>query len=270
MDIFHLTCQFTPMPTYLYLSLIPECLIASMLPPEEFGTYYAVGSQKRSRGQAIFFEVDPSFKSDYFRMEEVEKRCVPHDDGKPKSSTYLGVYRALEHVPISALRKLYVVTDDGRTLGLSASSYTPDPEKRCHLYQELCPVMPRIVSKLEPQQFCQQITDPQNLVNVPRIVFAELKLGKLSTDPETSEVDNLPYPNIHHLRDCLKELRNEYSKPNKTVIRHMQPDVLYRTVRGGFYIGDTKNFAHYPMPSIEELETTYYAWWRSALATFSN
>ena len=47
------------MKIHYYLSLIPDSLIASMLPPEEFGSYYALGSHKRSRGQAIFFEIDP-------------------------------------------------------------------------------------------------------------------------------------------------------------------------------------------------------------------
>ncbi len=54
------------MTVHLYLSLIPEALIASMLSPEEFGAYYAVGTQKKSRGQAIFFEIDPKFRSDFF------------------------------------------------------------------------------------------------------------------------------------------------------------------------------------------------------------
>ncbi len=39
---------------HLYLSLMPEALIASMLSPEEFGAYYAVGTEKKSSGQAIF------------------------------------------------------------------------------------------------------------------------------------------------------------------------------------------------------------------------
>lgn len=42
------------MAIHLYLSLLPEALIASMLSPEDFGTYYAVGSAKKSRGQAMF------------------------------------------------------------------------------------------------------------------------------------------------------------------------------------------------------------------------
>ena len=43
------------MSVYLYLSLIPEALIASMLPPLDFGTYLAIGTKKRTRGQAMFF-----------------------------------------------------------------------------------------------------------------------------------------------------------------------------------------------------------------------
>jgi len=84
------------MTIHLYLSLIPEALIASMLEPEEFGSYYAVGSKKKSRGQAIFFEVDAKFKSSYFHIEDAVKRCVPHEDGSPKQSIYVSVYRVLE------------------------------------------------------------------------------------------------------------------------------------------------------------------------------
>ena len=94
------------MTTHFYLSLLPEALIVSMLDPEEFGTYYAVGSAKKSRGQAMFFEVAPTFRHPYFRIEEALKRCVPHEDGSPKASIYVSVYRVLEHVDIDALMSL--------------------------------------------------------------------------------------------------------------------------------------------------------------------
>ena len=67
------------MAVHLYLSLVPEALIASMLEPEEFGSYYAVGTKKKSSGQAIFLEVDPDFRSKYFRIDEGVSRCVPHE-----------------------------------------------------------------------------------------------------------------------------------------------------------------------------------------------
>jgi hypothetical protein len=42
---------------YLYFSVTPEALIASGLEPEKFGNYLAVGTQKRSRGQAVFLSL---------------------------------------------------------------------------------------------------------------------------------------------------------------------------------------------------------------------
>ena len=77
------------MQIHYYLSLIPESIIASMLPPEDFGNYYALGSHKRSRGQAIFFEIDPDKAGEAIDWEDARKRCVPHEDGSPRKSSYL-------------------------------------------------------------------------------------------------------------------------------------------------------------------------------------
>lgn len=256
------------MKIYYYLSLIPESLIASMLTPEEFGNYYALGSHKRSRGQAVFFEVDPEQAEGGIDVEAAQKQCVPHENGAPRKSSYLSIYRVLEAIPIKALGSLYLTTDDGRTLALNPGDYVEEEDRPLHLYQELCPVDPRVVSKYSPRKFSEQITLPSAPVSVPRIVFAEMKLEKLARDPDAEDVENLPYYNIEHLRDCLRELKNRYSKPNKTVTRKINHDVLFRTIRGGFYVGDQEDFRYYPLPSREELETEYYAWWRSALSTF--
>ncbi len=256
------------MKIYYYLSLIPESLIASMLDPEEFGNYYAVGSHKRSRGQAIFFEIDPDRAGSAIDRADAERRCVPHEDGSPRKSTYLKIYRALEGVPVGALVRLYLTTDDGRTLRLEPAPYTPEEDRPLHLYQEICPVTPRVVSKLNPYDFCRRLTDPGQPISVPRIVFAEMKLEQLALDPDARQVDNLPYLNLDHLRDCLRELRHTYAKPNKTVIRSMKQDVLFRTIRGGFYVGDQQDFRFFPMPGKDELETVHYAWWRSALSAY--
>ncbi len=61
---------------HLYLSMLPEALVASQLSPEEFGAYYAVGSEKRARGQAIFFEIDPDYRTEALPVEEGLRRCV--------------------------------------------------------------------------------------------------------------------------------------------------------------------------------------------------
>ena len=256
------------MKIHYYLSLIPESLVASMLTPEEFGNYYALGSHKRSRGQAIFFEIDPDKAGEAIDRETVAARCVPHEDGSPRKSSYLKIYRALESIPTEAILQLYLTTDDGRTLAIEPADYTPEEDRPLHLYQEICPVTPRVVSKLNPIEFCQRLTSPNGLIQVPRIVFAEMKLEELAENPDASSVDNLPYANLEHLRDCLRELRHVYAKPTKTVIRHLKQDFLFRTIRGGFYVGDAINFLYFPLPSKEDLETRHYAWWRSALSGY--
>ena len=74
------------MAVYLYFSLIPEALIASNLPPEKFGRYYATGSSYKSKGQCLFFAVDIDFRSPYFDVEAALARCVPAADGRPPAS----------------------------------------------------------------------------------------------------------------------------------------------------------------------------------------
>jgi len=44
-----------------------EALVASHLPPEEFGRYMAVGTNKNTRGNVLFLEIDTPPKDDYFR-----------------------------------------------------------------------------------------------------------------------------------------------------------------------------------------------------------
>ncbi len=252
------------MTVHLYLSLVPEALIASMLTPEEFGSYYAVGTKKKSSGQAIFFEVDPDFRSKYFRINEGISRCVPHEDGTPKASIYISVYRVLEHVAIEALKKLYVVTQDGRTLGLDASAAMPELNEGLHLYKEIAPVSPLVASRLNPVEFYDLIVkNPTSLVTLPAIFFAELRLDELANDPEMGQIGDLPYANMDHLREVLMDLK---TKPvaTKMVDRASPATFAYRTVKNGFFVGNEADFAYFPMPSSDDLRKNHYRWWRSA------
>jgi hypothetical protein len=250
----------------LYLSLIPEALIASQLEPTAFGAYYAVGKHLHAHGEAMFFELDPSFRDDSFPFALADERCVTQPSGAPKSSVYLGIYNVLARVPVSALKHLYLVTDDGRTLELSRGDYTPDSEHPLHLYQEFCPVHPLVASRLEPHDFCNSITNPDTPVNVPRIAFAELKLGELSANPASGNADDLPYSAISHLRDVLLDF-GQNTKDSKLVLKQVKQGVIYRMVERGFYVGDHEDFAYFPFPSPQELKSTYYDWWRSAQVT---
>ena len=251
------------MAVHLYLSLIPEALIASMLTPEEFGVYYAVGSEKKSRGQAIFFEVDPKFRSDFFDVQAALERCVPHEDGSPKQSVYVSVYRVLENIPTKALQKMYLSTNDGRTLALEPGSLPQDSEN-LHLYREIAPVSPLVVSSLGPKDFYNLIVkDPISLVKVPAVCFAELRLGALAEDPLNGDRGDLPYQNIEHMRGCLADLKTKFVN-TKMVDRTPASNIPYRTVKNGFFIGNQNSLLYYPLPNEKELVEKHYQWWRSA------
>ncbi|MBU2508481.1 MAG: hypothetical protein KJ799_17430 [Bacteroidetes bacterium] len=252
------------MDKYIYFTLTPEALIASMLPPEDFGNYLAVGTKKRTRGQAIYFSIDKSKIVNHFKLSDIDKRCIAHDDGSPKRSVYISIYRVLELLPINALQELHLVTDDGRVLTLQRGEYTEEKEVTLHLYQQLCPVTPRIASAHSPKEFMQIVTDTTRPVSVPKLIFVELKLDDLATDPKSGSYDNLPYQNIDHLRDCLIGLKNDPGKATKTVIRFFQGELPYRVCKSGFFVGDQKSMVFYPFPSIDDLNEKYYTWWKSA------
>jgi hypothetical protein len=252
------------MDVHLYLSMMPEALIASMLAPQEFGVYYAVGSAKKSRGQAVFCELDPDFRHDYFDIEEGIRRCVPHEDGAPKRSIYISVYRALEHVSLDVIQKLYLVTQDGRTLGLESSEELPEEAGGLHLYQEIAPVHPLVVSTLGPRQFYDLIVkNPTSLLWLPAVCFVELRLDQLASDPERGPVGDLPYSNVGHLRQCLVDLRTKLVH-TKMVNRVEPASFPYRTIKSGIFVGNQVRLMYFPMPSQEELRADHYRWWRSA------
>lgn len=252
------------MSVHLYLSLIPEALIASMLTPEEFGAYYATGSKKKSRGQAIFFEINPKFRSKAFRIDEGVERCVPHEDGSSKRSIYIAIYRVLESIPMNAIKKLYLTTQDGRTLGLDAIKNVPAEGQGFHLYREISPVPPLVVSALGPKSFYELIVkNPSSLVKVPAVCFAELRLGNLATDPQYGDVGDLPYGNMEHLRNCLMDLHTKQVS-TKMVDRLPTSGIPYRTIKNGFFVGNEEKLLYFPLPDEKELVEKHYRWWRSA------
>jgi hypothetical protein len=252
------------MTIHLYLSLVPEALIASMLSPEDFGSYYAHGSAKKSRGQALFFEVDPTFRHPYFKIDDAFERCIPHDDGSLKASVYISVYRALEHIKLSALQHLFLTTQDGHTLDLAPSEDIPDFTGQLHLYHEIAPVAPLVVSRLGPIQFLDQLVrNPVSLVTVPALVFTELQLGELADDPEMGIMINMQYGNQDHLRQWSDGCQDQicHDEDGRSLA---QPNVQYRSIKNGFYVGNKKEMRYYPMPTAEELRVLNYRWFRSA------
>jgi len=236
-----------------------EALIASMLEPAEFGSYLAVGKHNLTRGKVLFFEVDPTFENDWFDLRRARAECVPAPDGTPKHSVYVSIYRVFEHLEPSALGKLYMVTRDGRSLGLEKAPYEPTDEQGPFLYQELCPVCPLIASVLPPRRFGALVTDRSQPVNVPKILFADLVIGPDGTVPPS-----IPYSPPEHIVDCFRELRTGGGKPTKSVDRCHSDEFFYRTIDHGFFLSEGEDMTFYPFPSEKELSGPYHTWWRSA------
>jgi hypothetical protein len=245
-----------------------ESLIASHLDPEAFGTYMAVGTKKLASGHVVFFEIDPSFAqlTDHFHVEDIETRCAPHPDGSPKRSKYISVYRVLEFLPLSVFGALYLTTPDGRVLRIDETPFTgSDAANGINLFQELCPLIPMVVSSLPPREFVRALTNPANPVSAPRLFFADLRLDR---DERGKLAGWLPYTDPPHIEDLLKDLAQAApgSKPTKTVSRTPRTRGFFRAIRRGFFLGDQTGMKFYPFPSREDLEVVHQKWWHSASA----
>jgi hypothetical protein len=160
------------------------------------------------------------------------------------------------------------VTAYGQSLALSPTREFPQDDAPLHMYQEIAPVTPLVVSSLGAQDFYDfLINDPASMVHLPAIAFAELRLGELSTDPEFGAVHDLPYEAIHHLRECLVELKSKRVH-TKIVNRVQAPQFPYRTIKNGVFVGNKEGLLFFPLPPREMLRSKYYRWWRSANARF--
>ncbi len=252
------------MSIHLYFSLIPEALIASMLPPDQFGQYYATGHKFKSKGQAVFFEIDPSYRHEYFDIDGCYARCVTKPDGSPKNSIYISMYRVMEHLAIGAVGKLYLTTAMGATLELARGSGLPQAERELHMYQDLGPINSLVVSLLDPATYYADVTTkPSKSFHFPGMCFVELELGPLARDPENGQEGDLPYSFMQHLREALMEL-TPGSKQNKLVHRVHSLEFPFRMVKNGFYMGIGPELVYYPMLAQAVLRKDYSNWWRSA------
>jgi hypothetical protein len=253
------------MEVHYYLSVSPlEALIASQLDPIQFGQYMSTGTKNGSYERIMFAELEGGFGND-FDWEYAKERTVPHEDGSPKHSVWLSVYRSLEFIDFSKLKSLYLTTKDGRSLPLEPKSFDPTMKRReYYIYQELCPITPLVVSRLNPIEFSEYMTDTGNKVHVPKLVFADLK----SVDPEdyenTGNIGGAYDRNLDHLRDCINDVTTQKDKPNKNVERSVG-GFSYAVINNGIYFGEGRNIVYYELPSLEELRANYYDWSRSAM-----
>ena len=252
---------------HYYLMVSPtEALIASMLDSQAFAAYMATGARKTTAEQLVFAELTGEFGND-FDWEYAHRACVPHADGSPKHSVYLGGYRVLENIPLDMLGALHLVTQDGRSLALHQHPLTqPDPWRGYALYKELCPVTPLVASSLPPERFARYLVDPTNHICVPAIVFADVKLIDLDNHEHTGNVGGMyEHGGVEHLRACFNAIRATPGKRSKTIDRSYGNRFNYQSIGQGFFFARQKEgVTFYPMPTVAEIKKNHYEWGRSA------
>lgn len=248
---------------YLYLTIAPEALIASMLEPEQFGSYLASGSKRFINGPAVFLELDPATAASAFGIGNLEERCQPHANGELRRSSYIAIYRVLEQLPIGSVRALYLTTRKGISLRLEPTPGAPQGSDVNYLYQELGPVGPRVVTTLGPKAFVDFITRNDNPLRVPTIFFAHLNLGALAQNVDSKDTDAIPYGNIEHLRQCLQSL-HESKKLTKVVNRDTNLNDLFTNLASGLYLGKGTDLLSFPMPEADTLARDHHPWLSSA------
>lgn len=163
---------------HLYMIVFPiNALVASQLDPAAFAQHYTIGSARHFQGKVIFAEIDIDFRNPYFRIDEYLEKTVPHDDGSPKRTKFISSYRVLEHVSFDAIKKLYLVTVNGKALELSPSEYTAENVPGLiRIYQEIAPVRNLIASRLDQRTFGKYISE-DDAKGAARVCFTQIDLN---------------------------------------------------------------------------------------------
>lgn len=250
---------------HYYLTIFPtEALIASMLDPVQFGSYMAQGTKRGSHERLIFVEIEGDFPSD-FDWKYAHKRTVAHEDGRPKSSVYLGVYRILERVPFEHLGTLYLTTSGGETLALEKDVFPNTfPKRPYYLYQDLCPVQPLVISALPPSDYGTYMVSCDCKIRLPAICYCDLRVIDPKDPVETGNLGPIYKRNLGHLEDCIEAVTTG-GKLSKTLARTFAGNFTYQIVKSGFAFVQPDIRIWYPMPPFDDLIEQNYDWARSAM-----
>ena len=85
---------------HLYVIMWPNyALVASNLPPDEFGKHYTLGSSRYFHGQVVFAEIDPNYRNDFLKIDKYIDDVKPDASGTPKRTKFIATYRVLVHRP---------------------------------------------------------------------------------------------------------------------------------------------------------------------------
>ncbi len=254
---------------HLYMIVFPiNALVASQLNPLEFGEHYTIGSAKHYRGKVIFAEVDITFRDPYFEVDHYLSMTATKPNGTPKKTKFVSSYAVLEHINLKALKNLFLVTANGKTLELESKPYTAVNEPGLvRIYQEITPLSNLIASTLDQRAFGRYITSETRSKGAPKICFTqfEFNVAEFMERNKNREMMYSPIPenNPARLYDYLVELKSDPSKKTKTIsLSSSLLEASYLLIRHGFWFAAGTEMVFYPMPSREELENKHYDWWR--------
>lgn len=260
------------MPEYekhLYMIVFPiNALVASQLDPVQFGEHYTMGSAKHFSGKVIFAEIDINYRHKYFDIDSYLEQTVPHEDGSPKKTKFICSYNVLEHIELSAIKKLFLCTQNGKVLPIEPAEYKAVNEPGLvRIYQEITPLETLVASNLDQREFGKFITTETRSKGAPKICFTQIdfNIEHFFHSNKNKEIFNIDLPSVNPYRfyDCINELFKKPEKLTKTIgLGSLLKEISYKFLRHGFWFAAGDELKFFPMPSESELENKYFSWWK--------
>lgn len=257
---------------HLYAIMWPNhALVASQLDPEEFGRHYGTGSSRYFQGLVIFAEIDPSYRHDYFRIDEMMERMEEDAkaSGRAKRTKFISNYRVLEHIELAAYHNMYLTSVEGEVLELQQTAFESGPKSdEISVYQEICPMSAVVLSKRDPAEFGDYITDPEQPKAAPKVLFTKIRLNEKDflERIERNPFYPSPLPNVHpqKLREQIEEFLEVPAKRTKGIaLDAALNDVTFSQLEGGIWLAGDRQIIFYPYPDKETLERDHYSFIRS-------
>ncbi|GAB6091245.1 hypothetical protein [Spirochaeta dissipatitropha] len=257
---------------HLYLILYPNpSLVASQYSPQQFARHYIAGSTRYYDGKVVFAEVDINYRHPEFAIEEGLKQLVPHEDGRPKATKFISIYRVLEHVDFDAIQKVYLTSPEAAVLELQPAN--DDVKTRepgiLRIFAEITPLRMLVLTKLDFIEFGKSITGgTDSMRNVPALFYTQLEFDTESflRDFESNPLMPAPIPGLHpsKLRDAIFELKVARDKTSKGLALDSSFDKIpYKFIRHGFMFSAGEQYRFFRMPNNREIEENNYKFWKS-------
>lgn len=243
-------------------------LIASHLNPEMFAKHYTSGSSRHYSGKVVFAEVDVDYRNDFFDIENIMKELKPHTDGRPKATKFIASYRVLEHVDFSAIGNLYLSTEEGHCIDLERGEFDVAHKETIRIYAEITPMRMLVMSRLNPRDFGQYITDPGNHKSAPKQFYTQLNidLPEFLEEFEQNPFKPSPITALHPstIRDGFLELMSKSDKKSKGMALDSNLDsISFRLLKHGFTFATKGESIFYPLPGHRAIEAKNLKFWRA-------